>query len=327
MLRRADAVRLAVLVCFWGSAAHAVEVRGGGSKSTDCIAVIDADGANSPAPPKDPRDVDCVDGSACDADGLRNARCEFTLRLCVNSTHVAACTPGRADSLDIEHAIDNGDPRFDTDFQALQQRTSHFGFPDDESTDDCALGSAITVPLRLPSSAGGAYKANKKQLRYTSVGVAGGRNTKDKDKMKFTCRPEGDGRYSPRDLYTGTFDRISQQVFATSCALSSCHDSESHRANMILLPGAAYSEIVNVAPTTDHPATDGMHRITPGDPSTSFLYLKIHERPIPPELAPSMPLIGQDVSDQLQEIIRLWIIGDGTLGPAPETGWVDGTDQ
>ena len=327
MLRRADVLLLAVLVCSWGSVARAVEVRGGGSKSTDCIAVIDADGANSPAPPKDPRDVDCVDGSACDADGLRNARCEFTLRLCVNSTHVVGCTPGRADSLDIEHAIDNGDVRFDTDFQALQQRTSHFGFPDNESTDDCALGSAITVPLRAPSQSGGAYKADKKQLRYTSVGVAGGKNTKDKDKMKFTCRPEGDGIYSPRDLFTGTFDRIGQQVFATSCALSSCHDSESHRANMILLPGAAYSEIVNVTPVTAAAAADGLKRITPGDPSLSLLYVKIHERPLPAGYGSGMPLIGQDVSNQLQEIIRLWIIGDGTTGPAPETGWVDGTDQ
>src|SRR5262249_22721599 len=140
MLHRADAVVLAVLVCSWGSMAHAIEVRGGGSKTTDCIAVIDADGANSPALPKAPRDVDCVDGAACDADGAINARCEFTLRLCVNSTHVTGCTPGRADSLDIEHAADNGDPLFDTDFQALQQRTSHFHFPDNESTDDCSLG-------------------------------------------------------------------------------------------------------------------------------------------------------------------------------------------
>jgi len=327
MLRRADAVLLAVLVCSWGSVARAVEVRGGGSKSTDCIAVIDADGANSPAPPKAPRDVDCVDGSACDADGLRNARCEFTLRLCVNSTHVTGCMPERADSLDIEHAIDNGDPRFDTDFQALQLRTSHFGFPDNESLNDCSLGSAITVPLRPPSGNSGVYKAAKKQLRYTAFGVGNGKIGKDKDKMKFTCRPEGNGMYSPRDLFTGTFDRISQQVFATSCALSGCHDSESHQANQILLPGAAYSQIVNVTPTTAAAASDGLKRITPGDPTLSLLYLKIHERPLPVGYGAGMPLIGQDVSDQLQEIIRLWIIGDGTLGPAPETGWVDRTDQ
>jgi hypothetical protein len=40
-----------------------------------------------------------------------------------------------------------------------------------------------------------------------------------------------------------------------------------------------------------------------------------------------MPLLGPDVSSQLQEIIRLWIAGDGITGPAPETGWVTGTDQ
>ena len=40
-----------------------------------------------------------------------------------------------------------------------------------------------------------------------------------------------------------------------------------------------------------------------------------------------MPAAGSPVSQQLLDIIELWIVGDGVLGPAPETGWVPGTDQ
>jgi hypothetical protein len=32
------------------------------------------------------------------------------------------------------------------------------------------------------------------------------------------------------------------------------------------------------------------------------------------------------VSPALVDIIRLWIIGDVPLGPAPAAGWVEGTD-
>src|SRR5882762_4330793 len=84
----------------------AVVVPGGGGKSSDCVAVSDIPAANSPAPPRTPKNVDCTDGDpSCDGDGARNARCSFDLRVCVNSTAVTGCTPVRADSLSIDHAI------------------------------------------------------------------------------------------------------------------------------------------------------------------------------------------------------------------------------
>jgi hypothetical protein len=137
--------------------------------------------------------------------------------------------------------------------------------------------------------------------------------------------PGGDGVYGPRDLYSGTFDRIAQEVFAQSCALSGCHDSESHRFGLILLPNAAYSNIVGVTPTTPAAAADGLLRITPGDPDMSFLYRKI-TADLLPGYGPPMPLTGPGVSPALSEIIRLWILGDGEVPPASATGWVTGTD-
>ena len=305
-------------------------VAGGGAKSLDCVTVFDAPGANTPAPPRAPRNVDCVDGDpSCDTDGQRNAQCAFALRLCINSTAVPECTPDRTDSVTVAHALDNGDPRFDTDFQALQQRANLLGFPDNTSH-ACTISSTITVALRPPRDEGGGFKKNEKRLRVTATGFTD-RPAEDLDRMRFICRPEGDGLYAPRELYTGTFDRIRQEVFARSCALSGCHDSESHTGNMILLPNAAYSETVGVDADNAAAHADGLKRIDPGNPQNSLLFLKVdaktHGTPLPSGYGEPMPRIGQPLSAHLVDIIELWIVGDMTLGPAPQDGWVEGTDQ
>lgn len=300
-------------------------VGGGGSKTTDCMAAFEA-AANKPAPPRSPRHVDCVDGdAACDADGLRNGECSFSLRICLNSSAVPPCVADGAASVVVDHAVDDGDPRFDPDFQALQSRLSALGLPT-QDLDACTTSSTVRVPLRAPKS-GNKLRTGKKKLRVTAEGdVAGKAGARDKDRMKFTCRPEGDGIYLPTDLYTGTFDRIRRQVFAQSCALSACHDSESSAGNLILLSGAAYSQTVGVAPANAAAAGAGLIRIAPGDPGLSFLYRKITDD-LEAGWGSAMPLSGPAVSQELIEIIGLWIVGDGVSGPAPETGWVEGTDQ
>jgi hypothetical protein len=290
------------------------------------VSVFDSPSANKPAPPRSPRNVDCVDGDpSCDADQARNARCVFPIRLCVNSTAVAECTPQRTDALTIEHSVDNGDPLFDTQFQALQQRANLLGFPGNTTLDDCTLDSSISVNLKAPRSGVGPWLKRGKRLRLRAQGSATGRGTIDFDRMVFTCRPEGTGLYDPRDLYTGTFDRIRQQVFAQRCAVPACHDSNSQQGNLILLPNAAYSQLVGVTPNNPAAAADGLERITPGDPATSFLYRKI-TFDLLPGYGSGMPLIGPALAPELVEMIRLWIIGDALLGPAPEDGWVPGTD-
>ncbi|MFN2426823.1 MAG: hypothetical protein ABR587_10315, partial [Candidatus Binatia bacterium] len=117
-----------------------------------------------------------------------------------------------------------------------------------------------------------------------------------------------------------------KQVFAQSCATSACHDSEGNEGNLILLAGAAYGNLVNVNPNNLAAAGDMLKRVTPGDPATSFLYLKLIDD-LEPDYGDAMPLEGADVDPALIEIIRLWIIGDGILGEAPQNGWVVGTDQ
>jgi len=327
-MRRACLLMLAAAMAasFSRVSAEAATVAGGGSSDSDCAVVSEIPAANKPAPPKTPKSVDCIDGDpSCDDDGLRNGQCIFPLQLCINSTALATCSGDVVDSVIVDHAIDDGsDPRFDTDFQALQLRVAGLGLPTGQP-DKCTLSSAITVRLRGPDSSN-KMKANKKNLRVTADGTTASGTAHDIDKVKFVCRPEGDGIYLPTDLYEGTFDRINKQVFAQSCALSSCHDSESHSGELILLSGAAYGNLVGVTPNNAAAAADLLDRVTPGDPVMSLLYLKLtgelaagYGEPMPFELPP--------LDANLIEIIRLWIIGDMTNGPAPETGWVPGTDQ
>jgi len=326
-MRRAAAPSLLLAITILtASSASAVIVAGGGSSTTDCMAVFDAPGANHPAPPKVAKNVDCVDGDVtCDSDGLRNGECSFTIQVCLNSTALAECSAGEVTTLAVDHADDNGDAKFDPDFQALQTRVNALGLPNDVF-DECTVSSTIRVPLRAPTS-GNVFRKNKKKLGLTADGdIVGKPDVRDKDRMKFTCRPEGDGIYLPADLYTGTFDRIRQQVFAQSCALSACHDSESAAGGLILLPGAAYSQIVGVAPANVVAAGAGLQRVFPGDPSLSFLYRKI-TNDLESGWGVPMPASGPAVSQQLIDILEAWIVGDGLLGPAPETGWVAGTDQ
>jgi hypothetical protein len=319
------AVALALAVA--SMPADASTVRGGGSKTTDCMSTFEAPGANKPAIPKIPKNVDCIDGDpTCDADGVRNAVCVFDLQVCLNSTIVPElpdCGPVSTTSLHVEHSDDDGDPKFDPDFQALQQRVDALGLPNVDP-DACSLQSAITVPLRVPKS-GNKYRTNKKKVKLTALGaVAADPDTKDKDKIRFKCRAEGDKIYLPTDIYEGTFDRIRQQVFEPGCAVSFCHDSESSTGNLILHSGAAYSQLVNVLPDNFAAEGAGLLRVTPGDEVLSFLYRKI-TNDLEAGWGSAMPLGQPGLSSQQLELIRLWILGDGTLGPAPATGWVVGT--
>jgi hypothetical protein len=301
--------------------ADAQTVRGGGSKKTDCMVVLEAPGANHPAPPKTAKNIDCVDGDAsCDTDGLRNARCVFDLQLCVNSTtpELPDCTPDTTDSVTISNAVDNGDRKFDPDWQALQLRVDVLGLPS-VAPDTCAQAMTVEVPLKAKKKS--KFAKQRKKLKLEGNGTVTGKQTRDKDKLKFTCRPEGDAIYTAMDLYEGTFDRVVEQVFLPSCAFTACHDDQSNAAGLNLLADVAYAELIDVTPTSAAAANAGLLRVTPGDADLSFLYRKIV-----PDLeagwGTAMPALGDPVTTELLDIIELWIL-DG----APETGWVPGTDQ
>ena len=299
------------------SAAYALIVGGGGSHTTDCLLVFDI-AANTPA--DHPHDMRCTDGDPnCDGDGVVNGSCEFAIAFCANSPADPRCTLVGLGSVAVDHAQDNGDRHFDPEFQALQTRIDSTIDPPTSDPNQCTATTLVHVPVIGPV-AGGTCRKSRKTVRIRSLSIAiAGKVYKDNDRLKLTCDPSPTG-CDPRAFYAGTFDRIQKQVFNQSCALSGCHDSQTHQAMQILETGASYGNIVDVTPTNTSVPAD-WKRVLPGDSSRSFLYHKITGDLTAGEGA-QMPFGGPPLDAHLVDVIRLWIEAD-----APMTGWVPGTDQ
>jgi hypothetical protein len=295
--------------------ASAIVVGGGGSATTDCLLVFSVD-ANDP--PAHPHNIRCADGDPCDLDGTVNGVCQFAVAACANSTALPRCTLNGVQSITVQHAEDNGDPRFDPEFQALQSRITSAIDPPSTDADQCTTPSNFLIPVRGPL-ANGSCKSSKKTVKIATLSVvSGGKIYKDSDKIKLTCDPAPAG-CDPRAFYSGTFDRIQKQVFDQSCAVSGCHDSQTNQANLVLETGAAYGNLVDVTPTNGSVPSD-WKRVLPGDSSRSFIYHKVTGDLTAGEGA-QMPFGGPALDQHLIDIIMLWIDGN-----APDTGWVPGTD-
>jgi hypothetical protein len=313
---------IAVLVSLFVLAgpAHAVFVGGGGSHATDCLLVFDAD-ANWPADPdRTPTEIRCADGDPCDLVGAVTGRCQFAVSVCANSTFDARCTLNGVQSITVDHAEDNGDPRFDTEFQALQSRIDNGVDPPSTTSDTCTIATTMHVPVDGPL-ANGACRKTRKTIRITTLSIAsGGKIYKDKDRFALTCEPAIAG-CDARAFYSGTFDRIQRQIFTPSCAVSACHDSQTHQNDLILETGTSYGALIDVTPTNSAAAADGWKRVLPGDSSRSYLYHKVEGDLPSGAYGGRMPFGGPYLDQHLIDIIQFWIDAG-----APSTGWVPGTD-
>ena len=221
-----------------------------------------------------PKQVRCVDGdSACDNDGVVNGVCDLRIRLCANSTFNPSCTLSGLASVTVEHALDNGDPDFDPDFQGLQNRVNtDFGFPDDtvDTADTCTTMGIIHVPIKGPLGNSNACGRQKKKLKLRALSASGPNGIKeDKDTLKLYCEPPltdpddptSNRHCDPTLLFGGTFDRIQHQVFNQNCALSGCHDSQSQTGDLLLETGASYDNLVNHAPANFSALNAGWLRV------------------------------------------------------------------
>jgi len=296
-------------------------IGGGGGARNDCLLVL---GTAPNFPINHPRHIRCADGAPCDADGLVNGVCQFSVNACSNSTFDARCTsPGVATS-DVDHALDNGDPDFDTEFQALHNVIQTLDF-DTDTPDDCTSAIDFHVPVQGPF-AGNSCRRDKKLLRIITVSDFMAGTVTDRDRLRMTCDPSPSG-CDPMVFYTSAFDRIQRQIFNQSCAVSGCHDSQTYQSSGMLLleQGAAYGNLINVTPDNDFAEAAGWLRVnqtspTTGDPQTSFLFRKVdHDLPST-DYGLGMPRLRPKLDQSLIDVIEAWIIAG-----APFTGWPAGT--
>lgn len=319
MLARRAALLAAFLSCV--PAAEAVVVGGGGSSRSDCLVVFDA-AVNFP--PDKPKRYRCRDGDPCDADATVNGVCAFDLMVCANSTYnPVACTLNGVASVIVDHAVDNGDKKFDPQFQALQSRINSGivgpNDPPDTDPDDCALSTQFLIPVVGPLP-GNVCRRGKKQVKLTALSVPVlGVQKKDRDKMTLECEPALAG-CDAMAIFAGTYDRIQRQIFDKSCAVSGCHDSQTHQHDLVLEGSASYDELVGATPYNPTATGLGWLYVDPFSTSTSFLYHKLTGDLPDPGLLSRMPFAQPALDAYLIDIVRLWIEAG-----APETGWVPGT--
>ncbi len=292
------------------------EFGGGGGTGTDCLSVFFGE-ANFPSTA--PRHFRCADGDTCDADGVVNGRCTFPVAVCLNDTFApTVCDMNGVAAVSVAHAIDDGDPKFDPEFQALQTRINGLDLPS-TIPDACTLATNFTVSVKGPFFANLCFSGTKTlRLEATSTPRMG-RVFEDADTVRLRCDPSPVAGCDPLLFFGSTFDRIQRQIFDQSCALSGCHDSQSRAAGLLLESGAAFANLVGVVPTNAAALAAGWNRVTPGDPAASLLHRKLMTLPSTAYGA-RMPRGKPRLNHALVTVIERWIEAG-----APETGWVPGT--
>lgn len=199
--------------------AGATVVGGGGSSKNDCLSTFDA-AVNTPL--TKPRYIRCADGDpACDLDGVANGQCNFQVSVCANSTfNPGVCSLNGVRLITVEHSADNGDPKFDPEFQALQTRIDSeiAPFPNDDA-DTCTTATNFFVAIKGPFK-NDKCKRNKKQIRLiteSTVAAGMGAILVDKDKIDLVCDPpvcQPPGCIPPMSgcdpgvLFDSTYDRV-----------------------------------------------------------------------------------------------------------------------
>lgn len=321
------------------AAVRATVVGGGGSSKVDCLGTFDA-AVNTPAKkPRNIRVVDgrpcpdasvcddgiCDDGSSCDIDGVINGECKFKVSVCANSTfNTNACSLQGVRLMTVEHAVDNGDPKFDPEFQALQTRIDSEIAPyPQNSLDTCTNATNLFVSIKGPFK-DNKCKKNKKTIKMVSestVAAGQGAILVDKDKIDLVCEPPIGG-CAPMTLFTSAYDRIQRQVFNESCAVSGCHDSNSYvdSGNLLLEASAFPMNLIDRTPTNPSAVAAGWKRIIAGDAANSYLVHKLNGDFPDNTFGDRMPRDRPKLDQTLIDVITAWI-----QGGAPDMGWPPGT--
>jgi hypothetical protein len=100
---------------------------------------------------------------------------------------------------------------------------------------------------------------------------------------------------------SATFSRIQLEIFTPSCAITNCHDTNSHQSGLNLSAGNAYVQIVNIA-AAEAPA---LKRVAPNNPNNSYLFQKINGTA---SVGPQMPLGAAPLGSDQINLVRDWIL-------------------
>ena len=126
-------------------------------------------------------------------------------------------------------------------------------------------------------------------------------------KMVSNVDPGGDPiTLPPPTEVGGALGDIADQIFQPSCALPSCHSSQTKAGALVLERAGVYDELVGVPPLSTGARQAGLLRVAPGNPDNSFLIRKL-EGDLGPGEGSAMPQSGPRLSDEQIDQIRAWI--------------------
>jgi hypothetical protein len=103
-----------------------------------------------------------------------------------------------------------------------------------------------------------------------------------------------------------TLANLQAQIFTPTCSDQFCHDLESQAGGLVLLDGQSFTQLVNVTPANFPARAAGLLRVTPGDPDSSFLWIKLGMPSI--EFGSPMPLGEAPLSASQLQLVRDWIL-------------------
>jgi len=167
-----------------------------------------------------------------------------------------------------------------------------------EARSTCGISGAMVC---CEPKTDGTIKAQvtKKESRCRGKVCTGALATAD------ACRPDGTCA-EPRNAGLRSFRSV-QQVFTTSCALSSCHSTLARQGGLVLdTEGISYNNLVGHPSTHPKAREQGLLRVQPGDPENSFLIQKLRARG-PGEIGDPMPQSGGPLPDPVIDMIADWI--------------------
>ena len=129
----------------------------------------------------------------------------------------------------------------------------------------------------------------------------------------ISCESDTPGSdYTPPD---GSFGLVYSKIFATSCALSGCHNGEAREP--ALTGEDTYANIFGKTPANQNAANAMLEYIMPTSPDSSFLYQKIAFDSAQFQFGSAMPLGGISLTADQITFVRQWIVAG-----APESGHV-----
>jgi len=110
---------------------------------------------------------------------------------------------------------------------------------------------------------------------------------------------------TPTATATVSLADVQAAIFSPRCAIATCHDSTVAAGGLVLEDGAAFDQLVGVAPMVEAANATGQLRVDAGRPENSFLLVKLLGPPL--GQGSRMPLIGPPLTDEEVALVRAWI--------------------